>query len=148
MLTIPRSLYDTIISHARAEAPNECCGLLVGLEGKIGHLYRIRNLEDSDRIRELKIPSDRTVRYFMDERQLMDAMTNMRDNRLELLAIYHSHPRTEAYPSATDIRLAYYPDSSYLIISLQNSKQPEAHLFRIIDGKVNPQALKILENEG
>jgi len=50
---------------------------------------------------------------------LMDAMTNMRDNRLELLAIYHSHPRTEAYPSATDIRLAYYPDSSYLIISLK-----------------------------
>jgi len=79
---------------------------------------------------------------------LMDAMTNMRDNRLELLAIYHSHPRTEAYPSATDIRLAYYPDSSYLIISLKNPKQAEAHLFLIIDGKVTPQTLKIIENGG
>jgi proteasome lid subunit RPN8/RPN11 len=118
----------------------------VGREGQISHIYRIRNLEDSDRIRELKIPSDRAVRYFMDERQMMDAMTNMRDNRLDLLAIYHSHPRTEAYPSATDIRLAYYPDSFYLIVSLENPKQPDANLFRIVDGKVTPQTLKILEN--
>ena len=148
MLTIPRFIYDKIIHHAQTEAPFECCGLLGGRNEEISHLYRIRNLEDSDRIQDLKIPSDRTVRYFMDERQLMDAMTNMRDNQLELLAIYHSHPRTEAYPSATDIRLAYYPDSSYLIISLQNPKHPEANLFCMVDGKVTPQTLKILENGG
>ncbi len=145
MLSISRYLYDRMISHARSEAPFECCGLLVGREDRIEHIYRIRNLEDSDRIRELNIPKDRTVRYFMDERQMMDAMSNMRDNQMDLLAIYHSHPRTEAYPSATDIRLAYYPDSSYLIISLRNPEHPEANLFRIIDGKVSPRDLKVLE---
>ena len=145
MLTIIRSDYETMIAHAKAEAPNECCGLLGGRNGEITHIYRIRNLEDSDRIQELKIPRDRAERYFMDERQMMDAMTNMRDNDLELLVIYHSHPRTEAYPSATDIRLAYYPDSQYLIISLQNPNAPEAKLFRIFDGKVLPSNLKIVE---
>ena len=144
MLTILRSLYETLISHAKTEAPNECCGLLGGRNGAITHIYRIRNLEDSDRIQELKIPRDRTMRYFMDERQMMDAMGNMRDNDLELLIIYHSHPQTEAYPSATDIRLAYYPDSQYLIISLRNSHSPEANLFRIVDGKVSPSELKIV----
>lgn len=144
MLTISRPLYETMIAHAQREAPNECCGLLGGRNGEITHFYRIRNLEDSDRIQELKIPRDRSLRYFMDERQLMDAMTNIRDNDLELLVIYHSHPRTEAYPSATDIRLAYYPDSQYLIISLQNPHSPEVNLFRIIDGKVSPSKLKII----
>ena len=144
MLTILRPLYETMISHAKAEAPNECCGLLGGRNGEVTHIYRIRNLEDSDRIQELKIPRDRTMRYFMDERQMMDAMGNMRDNDLELLIIYHSHPQTEAYPSATDIRLAYYPDSQYLIISLRNSHSPEANLFRIVDGKVSPSELKIV----
>jgi len=145
MLTIFRPLYEILIAHAKAEAPNECCGLLGGRNGEITHIYRIRNLEDSDRIQELKIPRDRTMRYFMDDRQMMDAMTNMRDNDLELLVIYHSHPRTEAYPSATDIRLAYYPDSQYLIISLRNPHSPEANLFRIFDGKVSPSKLKIVE---
>ena len=78
---------------------------------------------------------------------MMDAMTNMRDNRLDLLVIYHSHPRTEAYPSATDIRLAYYPESYYLIISLKHPEQPEANLFRIVDGKVTPQTLTVEDNE-
>lgn len=146
MLTIFRPLYETMVAHAQREVPNECCGLLGGRNGEITHIYRIRNLEDSDRIEDLKIPRDRTLRYFMDERQLMDAMTNIRDNDLELLVIYHSHPRTEAYPSTTDIRLAYYPDSQYLIISLQNPHSPESNLFRIIEGKVFPSVLKIVDS--
>jgi proteasome lid subunit RPN8/RPN11 len=146
MLTIPRFLFETMIAHAKAEAPNECCGLLAGRNGQISHIYRIRNLEDSDQIRELKIPADRAVRYFMDPRQLMDSMTNMRDKALDLLAIYHSHPKTEAYPSATDVRLAYYPESYYLIISLRDTDRPEANLYRILEGKITPESLKIVED--
>jgi proteasome lid subunit RPN8/RPN11 len=73
-------------------------------------------------------------------------MTNMRDKALDLLAIYHSHPKTEAYPSATDVRLAYYPESYYLIISLRDTDRPEANLYRILEGKITPESLKIVED--
>src|SRR5438094_426365 len=100
MLALPRNLFDAIIAHAREAAPHECCGLIGGSsDGQAKTIYRTRN-----------IASDRSVTYEAAPEDLFAAQRSMRAQGEELLAIYHSHPRaTDPHPSATDIRLAYYP---------------------------------------
>lgn len=132
-----------MISHARTEAPNECCGLLAGREGVISKIYKISNLSaDDPAIADLKVPPDRRFRYVMDPREQLRAFKEMREGGTELLAIYHSHPHSPAYPSATDVRLAFYSETHYLIISLK-SGSPEIRAFRIIDQEITEEVIKI-----
>jgi proteasome lid subunit RPN8/RPN11 len=81
----------------------------------------------------------------MDPRELYRAYREIEDQGWELLVIYHSHTHTEAYPSATDIRLASWPDAYYIIISLLDKAQPALRAFRIVDGKVTEEELRIVE---
>src|SRR5205823_9126444 len=100
-LAIPRAIADQVFAHARADYPNECCGLLAGRGDEVTRLHRMTNVEASP------------FMYLMDPKeqlQVFDAIDQAGD---ELLAIYHSHTHTEAYPSQTDVKQAYYPDSVY-----------------------------------
>ncbi len=129
-----------MLVHAAAEAPMECCGLLAGREETVTQIYQIRNLPPDDpqfieKFADLDVPRDPRLRYLMDPREQMWAFKNIRHNGLTLLGIYHSHPHSPAYPSATDIRLAFYPDPCYLIVSLKD-ESPVVNCFRILDGKV------------
>jgi [CysO sulfur-carrier protein]-S-L-cysteine hydrolase len=144
-LKLPKRLMNRMIEHARREIPNESCGLLAGRGDTASHLYIIKNLEDSPRLQALNIPADRRVRYFMDEAQLFYAQKNMRDNGLDLLAIFHSHPAGPDVPSTTDVRLAYYPEARYLILSLADPEKPTVRSFRIVDGRVDQEELEITE---
>lgn len=144
-LTIPRRLLDRMLEHARREVPNEACGLLAGRGDEATHLYLIKNLEDSPRLQALNIPADRRVRYFMDEAQLFYVQKNMRDNGLDLVAIFHSHPAGPDRPSVTDVRLAFYPDVRYLIVSLADPSNPLVNSFRILEGKVTPEAWETVD---
>ena len=131
-----------MISHAESEAPNECCGLLGGSKEGIEHIYRISNLpSDHPSIIDLKVPGDRRFRYVMDPKEQITAFKKMRQSNTELRAIYHSHPHSPAYPSVTDIRLAYYPDVYYLIISLEKKEIPQIRAFRIVEGEITEEAI-------
>jgi len=114
-----------VLSQAREEAPEECCGLLLGHGHRVERVFRGTNIDHSP------------VTYNMDPQELYRAHRLMEADGLELTAIYHSHPRTRAYPSGTDIAKATYPDSFYLIISLQDPACPEVRVFRIVDGRVS-----------
>lgn len=121
-----------MISHARSWAPYECCGLLGGRENRVEKHYPLTNIQKSP------------VSYMIDPKEQFKVFKDLRAQGTDLVAIYHSHPATEAYPSPTDVRLAYYPDSAYIIISLQNPEQPAVKGFRIVDQKISAEELEII----
>ncbi|MDP2935777.1 MAG: M67 family metallopeptidase [Dehalococcoidia bacterium] len=120
-----------MIAHVRAEAPNEGCGLLAGKDGRIQKHYRARNSEQSP------------VLYSIDAKDLLGYMRDMDAQGWDLLAIYHSHTHSQAYPSATDVKLAFYPDAVYLIISLQEPQRPIIRGFRIQDDVITEEEVDV-----
>ena len=129
-MRISKRIYYEMLEHARDEAPNECCGLIGGVDGEARTLYRARNAEASP------------LRYNLDPQDQFRIMTSMEESGEELSAIYHSHTASPAYPSQTDINLAAYPDALYLIVSLADSARP-LRGFRINDGEVTEVDLDV-----
>jgi proteasome lid subunit RPN8/RPN11 len=134
-MRIPKSFADAIIDQARSEHPNEACGLLAGHYSENGgeatKIYRMANAERSP------------VIYRMDPAEQLRVFNDIENQGLDLVAIYHSHTRSPAYPSATDVQLAYYPEALYLIVSLRDADRPELRGFQIHDGKVTEIELEI-----
>lgn len=130
-MRIPSSIYEQLLEHAREDAPNECCGILGGRDGEASTLYRATNAEQSP------------LRYTLDPNDLFRiTFQEIPANDEEMLAIYHSHTASPAYPSQTDINLATYPDSIYLIVSLAEGEQP-LRGYRIDDGEVSEVDLQV-----
>ena len=127
---LDESTYTEIIDHARSDFPYEVCGLLAGVDGRLRKLYRIPNAARS------------MTYYSMDPKAMLRAFNEMDDNEWDLLAIYHSHTHTEAFPSPTDVELAFYPDAVYLIVSLQEDK-PVLRAFNIRDGAITERELYV-----
>ena len=119
-----------IEAHARLEHPTECCGLLSGRNGLITDIHRLRN--DADK------PE---TRYFATPEQLFAAMRRIRESSQTLLGVYHSHPRTPAYPSASDVEMAFYPEAFYFIISLEPSVELRA--FKIEGSRIEDVRVSI-----
>ncbi len=130
-MRISRELYEEIVEHARQEAPNECCGMVSARDGAAVKVYRATNAAASP------------LRYEIDGAEQYRIQMEIYDAGLDLGAIYHSHTRTEPYPSQTDINLAFYPDATYLIVGLAAS-DPEVRAFTIHGGQVG-QAELIVE---
>jgi proteasome lid subunit RPN8/RPN11 len=131
-MKIPQSAIDEIISHAREGYPYEACGLLAGKDGLVKRLFRMTNVDES------------SVSYMMDATEQFRVFKGMRKEGLEIMAIYHSHPASPAYPSQTDVRLAFYPEAVYIIASLQKATNPEVKGFRIVDGKITEEGLEVI----
>ena len=129
-MKIPSNVYEELLAHAREDAPNECCGLIGGLDGVARTVYRARNAEASP------------LRYNLDPQDQFRIMTEMDERGEELSAIYHSHTASPAYPSQTDINLAAYPEVLYLIVSLAEGEQ-DLRGFEIKDGEVTEVELAI-----
>jgi proteasome lid subunit RPN8/RPN11 len=121
MIRLQLGQLGQIVSHARAAAPAECCGLIGGdAGGRAQTIYELHN-----------VAGDPLVTYEAAPEDLFAAQRTMRDGGEQLLAIYHSHPRsTEPFPSDTDVRLAFYPAAIYLIIGLAGA-EPVLRAFRI-----------------
>jgi len=154
VLTIPQTIVDEMVAHARKLDPFECCGLLAGTKGTISRHYPITNTVAHDdqavevfdqanvkQLGDLSETARAEVAYFMDPREMLAAFKDMRSRQLELVAIYHSHTRSPAYPSMTDVGLAYYPDAAYIIISLEHPNAPDIKAYWIRDRKVTPARL-------
>lgn len=125
MLQIPEAIYREMVSQAKAEFPLECCGLLGGKGTVVSHLYKMTNADQSK------------TRYLMEPREQFKVFKEMRDLGIDLLSIYHSHPKHPAYPSMTDVQLAFYPEAIYIIMSIDGSEaEPLTRGFRIIQEKI------------
>ena len=121
MLKIPASIYGEMLEHLRSDYPDEGCGLLGGRGGVVSRHFPTTNAE----------PEDKYIRYLIDPREQLAAEEALDDEDLELVAIYHSHTHTLAYPSPTDVRTAYYPDSFYVLVSLTDPANPVIHAYKI-----------------
>ena len=106
-----------------AEHPEECCGLLSGKNGLITDVHPVRNEADKPE-----------TRYFATPEELFSAMRRIREAGQSLLGVYHSHPRTPAYPSASDVEMAFYPEAFYFIISLEPAVELRA--FKIEESRI------------
>jgi proteasome lid subunit RPN8/RPN11 len=115
---------EQIVAHARAEAPKEACGLVAGRDGSATKVIRCANVHPTP-----------VTRYSIDPREQLRAFRDMETNGEELLAIYHSHPITQPYPSPTDRAEAHYPDAYYVLVSLRDTT-PEIRAYRVRDGWV------------
>ena len=128
-LEMSRAQIDAMIEHAQEEFPNECCGLLAGVGRRVTHLFRGRNIDQSP------------FTYRLDPHEQLQFFKDIDARGLELLGIYHSHTRSPAYPSRTDVAKAYYPDVAYVIVSLQNREMPLVRSFRITKGGEGENAI-------
>ena len=133
MFYLESSYATEMIAHAREEAQNECCGVLAGSNGRVKRLFRAANA--------LKSP----VRYSVDPRDLLLIHRELDAHGWDVVGVYHSHTHSPAYPSATDIELAFWPDSLYVIISLMEPERPVIRAFRIGEGRVEEEEIRLVE---
>jgi [CysO sulfur-carrier protein]-S-L-cysteine hydrolase len=135
MLTISRDLADKIIAHARADHPDEACGVIAGPVG-------------SDRP-ERFIAMDNAERsptfYRFDSLEQLRVWREMDDRDEEPVVIYHSHTATEAYPSRTDISYASEPNAHYVLVSTREEDDVEFRSYRILDGVVTEEDVKLVQ---
>ncbi|HET9591527.1 MAG TPA: M67 family metallopeptidase [Solirubrobacterales bacterium] len=124
-MKISRALIDEMVAHAREDLPNECCGMIGGRDGEAARVVRVENAAASP------------LRYEMDPQGQYDALKAIEDAGEELIAIYHSHTRSAAYPSQTDVNEAVmWPEQVYVIVSLQDEDAPDVKAFDLADLKI------------
>jgi len=123
-MRIAQNLIDEIVAHAREDLPNECCGMIGGADGEARTVYRAENAERSP------------LRYSIDPADQFRLMREIEGAGEDLVAIYHSHTKSAAYPSQTDVNLAGWPDAVYLIVSLADANAPDVKGFWIRNGEV------------
>jgi [CysO sulfur-carrier protein]-S-L-cysteine hydrolase len=129
-MKLSRALYDEMVDHARAEAPNECCGMVASSDGEAVKVYPAVNAAASP------------LRYEIDGAEQYRIQMDIDDAGHDLGAIYHSHTRSKPYPSQTDINLAFYPEALYVIVGLAG-EEPEVRAFNIRDGQVAEAELEV-----
>ena len=128
-LSLPQSFVAEMIEHAKEDAPNECCGIIAGDNGKAVKLFRAKNAEASP------------YRYNVEPKDLFRIFRECEENGWSFLAIYHSHTASEAFPSPTDVRLATWPEAYYVLVSLKDTDKPVLRGFRILDGAISEEEL-------
>jgi proteasome lid subunit RPN8/RPN11 len=118
-------LIDEMVAHAREDLPNECCGMIGGRDGEATKVVRVENVAASP------------LRYEMDPQGQYDALKAIEDAGEDLVAIYHSHTRSAAYPSQTDVNEAVmWPEQAYVIVSLENAEAPDVKAYWLKDMKI------------
>ena len=137
MVQIKQKFIDEMVAHSKADLPNECCGILAGPDGQVMKTYPMSNVEASP------------FRFSMDPVELVQVDSEAGENDWDLLAIYHSHTGSEAYPSDTDVRIAagtagLWPDVRYVLVSLMDMNNPVVRIFEISDGRVIEEPLEVV----
>jgi len=116
---MPVACNEAMVRHALQETPNECCGVLIGRNGRIERAVPMRNVRPSPDA------------YFMDPDEQIALFTAMEQRGEQLLGIYHSHPRGPATPSPADRQLAFHPDALYVVVSLADPDRPDVRGFAV-----------------
>ncbi|HLL68555.1 MAG TPA: M67 family metallopeptidase [Micromonosporaceae bacterium] len=134
MLTIDAAILDAIVAHARRDHPDEACGIVAG---PIGSDSAMRHLPMQNAARSMTFYEFDSMEYLRVWRQLDDADE-------EPVVIYHSHTATEAYPSRTDVSYAGWPQAHYLLVSTREAERTEIRSFRIVDGSVTEEPVRVV----
>jgi proteasome lid subunit RPN8/RPN11 len=129
-VVIPAAVRDEIVAHARAGLPNEACGILAGVDGRVERFFPAQPDEPSP------------YYYRIESRDQIRIMNEIDAAGLDLLGIYHSHTSSPAYPSRTDAEQAFWPDAVYVIVSLAGP-DPDVRGYRMHDMTVTEEALRI-----
>jgi [CysO sulfur-carrier protein]-S-L-cysteine hydrolase len=138
MLTVDPATRDAIVEHARRDHPDEACGMVAGVGGKPTRVIPMTNTARSPTF------------YEMDSMEVLRTLRDIDDADEELLAIYHSHTATEAYPSRTDVSIAGFPEAHYILISTRPElgEQVEFRSYRIVDGQVTEEEVRFEPESG
>lgn len=131
MLQIPQQIINDLFDHAKTGLPEEVCGYLAGVGREVTRQYRLTNVDHSNE------------HFSFDPKEQFQVVREVRKAGLEILANYHSHPETPARPSQEDIRLAFDPNISYVIVSLA-AEVPEINSFRIQNGEVVKEEIQVV----
>ena len=124
-MRIAQELLDAIVEHARRDAPNECCGMVATRDGAAVSVHAAENTAASP------------FRFEVDGLELHRTLTGIEDGGCELGAIYHSHTRSEPYPSQTDVNFAAnWPGVEWIIVGLANGDEPLVRSYLIEDGVI------------
>ena len=130
-MQLDRIFFDEMVEHGLAAFPNEACGLLAGKEGLPIRFFPMTNADASP------------VTYRLDPREQLRVFDEMDEQGWELLAIFHTHTHSEAFPSDTDRRQAFYPEAEYLVMSLSDRANPVLRSFVIDDDRVVERELEV-----
>lgn len=123
---------DAIVEHARRDAPNECCGMLAARDGVVVAVHAAQNTAASP------------LRFEIDSLELLRLVTQIEDRGEDLGAIYHSHTRSAAYPSQTDVNFAAgWPGVEWVIVGLAVDGEPELRSFSIDAGVVTEARIDV-----
>jgi proteasome lid subunit RPN8/RPN11 len=136
MLTISRALHDKIVAHARADHPDEACGVLAGPAGR----------DRPERFIAMTNAARSPTFYEFDSMELLRVWREMDERDEEPAVIYHSHTGTEAYPSRTDVALASEPGAHYVLVSTRDPDSAEFRSFRIAGDEVTEEEVTITED--
>jgi len=132
MIRIPQAVHEDMVAHAREGFPLEVCGILGGEGESVSTIYRMTNTDASNE------------HFMMEPREQFAVVKELRGKGLAMLAVYHSHPESPARPSEEDIRLALTPGVSHVIISMVDTRQPVVRSFKIDQGTVTPEDIKLI----
>ncbi len=135
MIEIRSEVIAEMIEHARQDAPLECCGLLLGVPGRIEESVRTRNLRESVKT------------YLIDPAEHLAVMKRARAEGRAVLGAYHSHPRSPAVPSPTDLAEAHYEEFLYVIVSLAHQAAPDVRGYRLSGRNFVPVTLVRVEHQ-
>lgn len=122
MIIIARGILGDIIEHAQSQAPEEACGLLVGVGMEVKKSYRLTNLDASPE------------HFSLDPKEQFAVVKDIRPLGWDVIAVYHSHPASPARMSQEDMRLALAPEMRYVIISLMDKENPQVKSFTVQNG--------------
>ncbi|HNO16547.1 MAG TPA: M67 family metallopeptidase [Actinomycetota bacterium] len=136
MLRISQDLVDAMIAHARADHPDEACGVIAGPVGS----------DIPQRFIPMANAARSTTFYEFDSGDLLRLYREMDARDEEPVVIYHSHTATQAYPSRTDISYASEPNAHYVLVSTRSPESVEVRSYRIVDGEVTEEMLEITES--
>lgn len=131
-IQISAAVCAALARHAESERPAECCGLLSGNDHLVVAHHPLEN-----------VAAEPQSRYFASPETLFAAMRRIREAGQQLLGIYHSHPKTAAYPSPADVEAAFYPEALYFIIALEPAIEMRA--FQIENGRIREVRLAVIE---
>ena len=131
-MRIARSLLDEIVEHAVRDAPNECCGVVASRDGAVTAVHATENLAASP------------FRFEIDGLELMRLIDAIEDAGEQLVAIYHSHTRSEPYPSQTDVNFAaLWPGVEWLIVGVSKNAEPEVRSYLIDGGRITAVGVEV-----
>ena len=132
MLELDQDLYDAIVAHARRDHPDEACGVIAGRDGRPERFIPMLNAARSPTF------------YEFDSTELLRLYREMDARDETPVVIYHSHTATEAHPSRTDVKLASEPDAHYVLVSTRDPEREEFRSFRIVDGEVSEEEVRVV----